>query len=63
MASSGFKNSGPKARIFKRPLQHRLVEMMPPLYFCNRIKVMTGGWKDPLQSPFFLCIGVFRSSA
>jgi hypothetical protein len=62
MATSRFKNSRLKARIFKSPLQNRFVEMMPPLYPRNRINIMTRSWKGPLPAPFFACVVFVQGS-
>ena len=55
----GNPNSRLKPRIFKRPLQHRFMEMMPALLSGDRIHVMARGWKDPLPSPLLLGVGIF----
>ena len=47
----GLRDAGPPHGLAHRPLNHRLVQMVPVLYPCVGIRVIRGRGKDPLPRP------------
>ena len=50
--AGGLEHAGFKPSFFKRPLQNGFKEMMPALFSCRSVNVMTCGGKHPLPFPF-----------
>ena len=56
--ASRFRDLRFEPGLFNGLLENRFVEVVPPLFSCDRIGVMAGGWKHPLPSPVPTCVGI-----